>query len=144
MEKLTDDYYEFIGVVPNATDKEIKDACNKLLKKYHPDKCKDVWANGITKRIFEIKATLLNSDKRKEYDEKHCIKQICCMTPLSIGFNKVPKENYHDWLKTQCKRLHEQIKKDGKYGYRFFSGSTFMYVVKFHHDDTYDVYKMHK
>jgi DnaJ-class molecular chaperone len=64
MEKLTDNYYEFIGVTQNATDKKIKDACNKLLMKYHPDKCKDVWADGITKRIYELKDILLSQEKR--------------------------------------------------------------------------------
>ena len=145
MEKLTDNYYEFIGVTQGATDKEIKYACNKLLKKYHPDKCKDVWADGITKRIYEIKDTLLNSDKRREYDRMlNDDSQTCCMTPLSIGFKKVPKDKYHDWLKMQCERLHTQIKKDCRYGFRFFSGSDFMYAVKFHHDNTYDVYRMRK
>lgn len=42
MEKLTDNQYEFIGVTQSATYKKIKDLCNKLLKQYDPDKCKDV------------------------------------------------------------------------------------------------------
>lgn len=66
------------------------------------------------------------------------------MTPLSIDFEKVAEKKYHKWLKVQCERLHEQIKKDGRYGYRFFSGSRFVYAVKFHHDDTYDVYRLNK
>jgi hypothetical protein len=70
--------------------------------------------------------------------------KTCCMTPLSIGFEKVSKAKYHDWLKVQCGQLHDQIKKDGRYGFRFFSGSRYMYAVKFHHDDTYDVYRMQR
>jgi uridine kinase len=68
MENLNDDYYEFIGAKRVSSEKEIKEACNRLLMKYHPDKCKDVWADGITKRIYEIKEVLLNSEKRKTYD----------------------------------------------------------------------------
>lgn len=67
MEKLTDNYYEFIGVTQSATDKEIKDAFNKLLMKYHPDKCKDVWADGITKRIYELKDILLSNYREITY-----------------------------------------------------------------------------
>jgi hypothetical protein len=51
----------------------------------------------------------------------------CCMTPLSIGFEKVAKEKYHYWLKMQCEQLQEQIKKNHRYGFRFFSGNRFMY-----------------
>jgi hypothetical protein len=64
------------------------------------------------------------------------------MTPLAIGFEKVSNETYHAWLKERCEQLHNQIKKDNKYGYRFFSGSHFAYIVKFHHNNTYDIYKM--
>jgi hypothetical protein len=70
--------------------------------------------------------------------------QKCCMTPLSIGFKKVSQEKYHNWLKVQCEKLHNQIKEDGRYGFRFFSGGHYMYAVKFHHDDTYDVYRMRR
>jgi len=68
----------------------------------------------------------------------------CCMTPLSIGFEIVESEKFHKWLKVKCGKLHEQIKEDGRYGYRFFSGSSFVYAVKFHHNDTYDVYRLNK
>ncbi|WP_205793650.1 DnaJ domain-containing protein [Methanosarcina sp. MSH10X1] len=70
MENLTDDFYEFIGVKRDATSKEINAACKRLLIKYHPDICKDVWADGITKRINEIKEVLLDAEKRKEYDKE--------------------------------------------------------------------------
>jgi hypothetical protein len=62
-------------------------------------------------------------------------KIMCCMTPLSIGFEVVVKEKFHKLLKVQCEQLHEQITKDRRYCYRFFSGSRFMYAVKFHHDE---------
>lgn len=68
MERLTDDYYEFIGVKKDATNDVIKEACNKLLMKYHPDRNKVVYADRITQHICEIKDVLLDSDKRKAYD----------------------------------------------------------------------------
>jgi len=66
---------------------------------------------------------------------------MCDMTPLSIGFEKLSKHQYHTWLQERCEQIHSQIEKNGRYGYHFFSGSHFMYIVKFHHDDTYDVYR---
>lgn len=67
----------------------------------------------------------------------------CCKTPLAIGFQKVPKKKYHKWLEDRCDELHKQIMEGhGKYGFRFFSGSRYIYAVKFHHNNKYDVYRL--
>jgi DnaJ-class molecular chaperone len=69
MENLTDDYYEFIGVKRDASNIEIKKECNRLLLKYHPDRCKAIYADRITQLIYEIKETLLDAEKRKAYNK---------------------------------------------------------------------------
>lgn len=69
MEKLTDNYYEFIGVQKFATPEQIKNSIRKLLIKYHPDKNKETYAEGITRHIYIIRDVLLNPQKRQEYDK---------------------------------------------------------------------------
>ena len=69
MENINDNYYEFIGVKQDATVDDIRRKCNKLLLKYHPDKCNEDFADGITKHINKIKATLCDPDKKVEYNK---------------------------------------------------------------------------
>ncbi len=70
----TRDYYEVLGVSPNATEDQIKKAYRKLAREYHPDQ---VQGSGKDKaaaeaRFKEISAaydTLGDADKRKTYDQ---------------------------------------------------------------------------
>ena len=60
------DYYSILGVLKNATEKEIKKAYYKLSLKYHPDKN----PNGEEKfkEIAEAYAVLSDSERRRDYD----------------------------------------------------------------------------
>jgi DnaJ-class molecular chaperone len=64
--------YDRLEISTNATDGEIKKAFNKLSKLWHPDKHPNVEnKDSITKKFQEIneaKEILLNSEKRKLYD----------------------------------------------------------------------------
>jgi flagellar biosynthesis GTPase FlhF len=68
---MTINYYEYIGLTQDATHKEIKDRCNRLLLDYkaitHGDLCFDE-ANETTRILIDIKQTLLDVEKRKSYD----------------------------------------------------------------------------
>lgn len=63
-------YYEILGVAPNATKEEIDAARKKLIKKYHPDTHPE-HIEEYTRKIAEINnayETLGDMKKRADYD----------------------------------------------------------------------------
>jgi molecular chaperone DnaJ len=64
------DFYEILGVAPEAGADEIKKAYRKLAQTYHPDaNPNDSAAEEKFKEISEAYATLSNAEQRKEYDQ---------------------------------------------------------------------------
>ena len=63
------DYYEVLGVVRTATDREIKSAYRKLAVKYHPDKNPgDHEAEEKFKEAAEAYSVLSDAEQRARYD----------------------------------------------------------------------------
>ena len=64
------DYYEILGVSPDADEKTIKQAYRKLARQYHPDvNPGNKEAEEKFKTINEAYQALSNSEQRKKYDE---------------------------------------------------------------------------
>lgn len=62
------DYYQVLGVSPDADDKAIKAAYRRLARKYHPDVSKEAGAEDKFKAVNEANEVLGNAERRAEYD----------------------------------------------------------------------------
>lgn len=63
------DYYQLLGVSPDADSKAIKTAYRKLARKYHPDMNPDPGAEEKFKEVAEAYEVLKDEGRRAEYDE---------------------------------------------------------------------------
>ncbi len=63
------DYYEVLGVKPDANEAAIKSAYRKLARKYHPDVSKEAGAEEKFKSVNEAYEALKDPAKRKTYDQ---------------------------------------------------------------------------
>ena len=62
------DYYEVLGVKPDAKDADIKSAYRRLARKYHPDVSKESGAEEKFKAVNEAYEALKDSARRQAYD----------------------------------------------------------------------------
>lgn len=63
------DYYDVLGVKPDASEADIKAAYRKLARKYHPDKNKEAGAEDKFKAVNEANEVLRDAEKRRAYDQ---------------------------------------------------------------------------
>ncbi|MEB3343772.1 J domain-containing protein [Okeania sp.] len=65
-------YYSLLGIHPKASNQEIRKAYRELSKQYHPDTTDMPLAIATVKfqKIYEAYHTLVDSEKRIEYDKK--------------------------------------------------------------------------
>lgn len=63
------DYYNILGIEPDASPEDIKRTYKKLARKYHPDVSDDPDAQSKFQEVSEAYEVLRNKEKREEYDE---------------------------------------------------------------------------
>ena len=63
------DYYDILGIKPDADKKAIKTAYRRLARKYHPDVSKEHDAEKQFKEVSEAYEALSDEGKRAEYDQ---------------------------------------------------------------------------
>ena len=63
------DYYDTLGVKPDASDADIKSAYRRLARKFHPDVSKESGAEEKFKAVNEAYEALKEPERRRSYDE---------------------------------------------------------------------------
>ena len=63
------DYYDTLGVKPDASEADIKSAYRRLARKFHPDVSKEAGAEERFKAVNEAYEVLRDTDKRAQYDQ---------------------------------------------------------------------------
>ena len=67
---VSNTYYDILSVSPNASQKNIKHAYQRMMAEFHPDRNKDPDATKRSQEINEAYDTLSNPKRRAEYDKK--------------------------------------------------------------------------
>ena len=61
-------HYQVLGISRSANEREIKDAYRQLVKRWHPDVCKEPDAEMRFKELQKAVAVLCDRVKRRDYD----------------------------------------------------------------------------
>lgn len=101
---LKEDYYVILGIKHNATKEEINKAFKSVVKTTNPhtypkDSIMAKYAELKLKHLIQIRETLLDKDKREEYDFQRQLSQDCyidfMISSSSLIDSSLPKSNSH-------------------------------------------------
>lgn len=111
------DYYQVLGIPPEAGVNEIKKAYRHLALKYHPDKNPgQTWAEEQFKLVSEAYGVLIDPRKRQEYDRQ---RQKTFQTREPAGFNFSQEEIFQDLMQDlSAWELFREMGREAR-GFRF-------------------------
>ena len=91
---LQRNYYEVLGVGPDATEQEIKNKYRELARKFHPDLVKDK-ALGVKvfSQVNKAYHTLGDAERRKQYDEQQLGEKVRSRNGTGSAANRA-QSNY--------------------------------------------------
>jgi curved DNA-binding protein CbpA len=92
---LQRNYYEVLGVGPEATEQEIKNKYRELARKFHPDLVKDK-ALGVKvfSQVNKAYHTLGDPERRKQYDEQQLGEKVRSRNGSGTGNTTRTPSNY--------------------------------------------------
>ena len=104
-------HYEVLGIKKNASQKEIRDAYKKLVKKYHPDLYQGdkTFAEKKTQSINAAYDVLSNPETKREYDEE--------INPTPQYTNTSTTYNYTNPNNTSSSYSYDNYKKNNTNNY---------------------------
>lgn len=88
-------YYDVLGISPEASQEDIKRAYRRLAKTYHPDVNRELSAALRFKEINEANQTLSAPDKRERYD-RHVL-----LVSRHEAHEQEKRERYKQWRNAQ-------------------------------------------
>jgi len=113
------DYYQILGVSPDASPEEIKRAYRRLALRYHPDRNPgDKGAEEKFKEISEAYSVLIDPDKRARYD---AARRLGFESPRAHGFTYSQEEIFRDlFTNPYASSIFEELLRDfQRQGLRF-------------------------
>lgn len=87
MSELPPDYYNLLGINPDADSKEIKDNYRRLARENHPDVNPSVEAGVRMRQLNEAHSVLSNAQKRQRYDFLRSL-------PPDIALNTIARPDF--------------------------------------------------
>lgn len=109
------DYYQILGISPNASLTDIKQAYRTASKKWHPDVNPGVNTTQMMQDINEAYAILKDEIKRKRYDAEYVLfNQTKSSTEQTVETNNTTSEWTYDY-DVKDENLKEDIKTARQY-----------------------------